>query len=167
MKRVKNIFCLILCVLVLSACNQRAPEFLTPVNFYYCNRAVSYHSPAGVISSEVREASVFQNDINKFMEAYLQGPASDELYTIIPVNTVLQSSRVQGAVAQLHFSEEFAELSGIKLTTASICLVKSLNEFIGVETIIITAEDSLLDEKESFTISMEDIVTMDTVTEEE
>ena len=128
---------------------------------------MSYHSPTGVISSEVRESSGFENDINGFMINYLQGPVTDELYTIVPANTVLRSAKVQGTVAQICFSKEFAELSGIDLTTASICLAKSLNEFMGVEWVIITAEDSLLDEKKSFTISMKEIVTMDAVTEEE
>lgn len=167
MKRIKSILCLCLCVLIFCSCGRKAPEYLSPVNFYYCNRTVSYNSPTALINPEVRESAGFDNDIVKFMKVYLQGPISDELNRIVPVNTVLRFAELEEHTVHLDFSKEFADLSGIELTTACVCIVKSLHEFAGVETVVFTAEGSLLDEKESFTLSMEDIVTMDTVTVED
>ena len=167
MRIVKVALCICICTLFFSACSHKNPEPLAPANFYYCNRTVSYNTPDGVISPEIRETSGFENDIRKYMDAYLCGPVSDELYMIIPDNTILLSVQIQGTSVQLDFSKELANLSGIELTNASVCLIKSLHEFAGVETVTLTAEDSLLDERESFTLSLEDIVTMDTVTVEE
>ena len=167
MSKCKMILCICMCALLLCACSGKEPVYLEPVNFYYCNQTVSYNSPAALISPEIRESAGFENDINKFMEEYLKGPISDELKMVIPTGTTLCNARVQDNVVLLDFSHEFANLSGIDLTTSCVCIVKSLHEFAGIESVVFRADSSLLDEKDSFTLSMEDIVTMDTVTMEE
>ena len=167
MRKIKMILCICLCASLLCACNGKDPVYLEPVNFYYCNQTVSYNSPAALISPEVREAAGFENDIIKFMEEYLKGPISDELKTVIPAGTTLCTARIQDDTVLLDFSHEFANLSGIDLTTSCVCIVKSLHEFAGIETVVFRADSSLFDEKDSFTLSMEDIVTMDTVTLDE
>ena len=167
MRKMKTILCVCLCILLLCSCGQQTPEYVAPVNFYYCNQSVSYNSPTALISSELRESSGFENDIVRFMEEYLKGPLSDELYTVIPEKTELCTARVQEGVVLLDFSQEFARLSGIDLTTASVCIVKSLHEYTGVDTVVFRADGALLDDKESFTLSLEDIVMMDTVTMDE
>ena len=166
MRKITIVIILSLCVLLCS-CSRREPVYTEPANFYYCNQTVSYNSAVGLISPEVRESANFNHDIGKFMEAYLCGPVSDELYLIIPQNTDLLSVEIDGNTAILNFSKEFAELSGIDLTTAGVGIVKSLYDFAGIETVIVSADEVLLDERESFTLSLEDIVTMDTVTIEE
>lgn len=166
MKKITIVIILCLCVLLCS-CGRMEPVYAEPTNFYYCNQTVSYNSSVGLISPEVRESAEFNHDIGKFMEAYLRGPVSDELYPIIPKNAVLLSVEIEENTATLNFSKEFAELSGIDLTTAGVGIVKSLYDYAGIETVTISAEEALLDERESFTLSLEDIVTMDTVTIEE
>lgn len=161
------ILCICMCALLLCACSGKDPVYLKPVNFYYCNQTVSYNSPTALISPEVRESAGFENDIIKFMEEYLEGPVSDELKMMIPAGTTLCAASVQDNMLILDFSHEFANLTGIDLTTSCVCIVKSLHEFAGIETVVFQADSSLLDEKDSFILSMEDIVTMDTVTMEE
>ena len=167
MKRVRMILSICLCVLLLCSCSRKDPVYLEPVNFYYCNKTVSYNSPAALISPEVHESAGFENDIVRFMEQYLKGPNSDELSMLIPAGTVLHAARVQDDSVLLDFNQEFAELSGIELTIASVCVVRSLHEFVGIETVVFRAENALLDDKDSFTLSLEDIVMMDTVTMDE
>ena len=167
MRKFRIILCIGLCALLLCACGSKDPVYLEPANFYYCNQTVSYNSPTALISSEVRESAGFENDISKFMEEYLKGPISDELKTTIPAGTTLCTARVQDDTVLLDFSHEFANHSGIDLTTSCVCIVKSLHEYAGIETVVFRADSSLFDEKDSFTLSMEDIVTMDTVTLEE
>lgn len=132
MSKFKIILCICICALLLCACSGKDPVYLEPVNFYYCNQTVSYNSPAALISPEIRESAGFENDIMKFMEEYLKGPVSDELKMKIPTGTTLYSASVQDNVVHLDFSHEFADLSGIDLTTFSVCIVKSLHEFAGI-----------------------------------
>ena len=167
MKRTVTILLVCLCMLFVCGCSQKDPEYIRPANFYYCNQTVSYNSHIGVIRPEVREAHWIGENIDRFMEEYLRGPLSDDLYSIIPAKTVLLSVQVQENTAFLNFSQELSSLSGIELTSASVCLVKSLHDFAGIETVVISADGSLLDERESYTLSLEDIVTMDMVTVEE
>ena len=124
MRKVGAMICVLLCIAMLCACGRQAPEYAQPAKFFYCNKEISYNSPNGVISSEIRDTTI-----------------------------------------HLSFSKELAQLSGVELTTAGACLMLSLHEFSGIDTLILTAEGELMDEKEAFTISMEDIVTMDTVTD--
>lgn len=164
MRKVSIVLCLCLCILMFCSCSKKNQVFIDPTNFYYCNQAVKYNTSDGVISPEIRESTDLDQDVGRFMEEYLRGPVSDNLYTIIPENTKLLSAEIQEKTAYLDFSSEFGELSGIEMTTAGVCMVKSLNEFSGIEVVVMTAGGVLLDERESFTISLEDVVTMDMVT---
>ena len=168
MNKVRILLCMLLCTLFLCACVKNEPELIKPANFYYCNQEVSYNTPTGIISPEVREASgISENDIVHYLEEYLKGPVSDSLYSIIPEKTRLLSVQIYGTTADIDFSKEFSNLSGIDLTRAAVCIVKSLHDFAGIETVILSADGSLLNEKDYFILSMEEIISMDTAAMEE
>lgn len=165
MRKVGAMICVLLCIAMLCACGRQAPEYAQPAKFFYCNKEISYNSPNGVISSEIREAKDCNGNVELYLQSYLNGPEFNHLYLLIPSGTKLLSSEIRDTTIHLSFSKELAQLSGVELTTAGACLMLSLHEFSGIDTLILTAEGELMDEKEAFTISMEDIVTMDTVTD--
>ena len=63
--------------------------------------------------------------------------------------------------AYVLLSEQFAKLSGVKLTIASSAILLTANESFGIQTIRIQAENAQLDDKEAFVLTMDDIILTD------
>ena len=161
----KNLLILLCCLLLLSmlpACSGEQEDFQVPVNFYYCNKEISYNTPAGVIQSEVREGKNFHNDLEPFLSAYLKGPVSTDLRSLIPSNVSLVSCEANEEMITIVFSAQFAELSGIELSTVSSALLMTVYDYTGVETLKICVTDRQLDDKDEITLTLSDIELMDT-----
>lgn len=152
-----------LILLTLCGCQKKKTEFHKPVRFYYCNNAVSFNSSEGVIRSEIREAEHFSSDPEKMLREYLLGPQSEELVSPIPPSTQLVSFELQADSARITLSKPFADLNGIKLSTACSCIVKTLAEYVPITEVQIYAEDSLIDNKDFIVITVADIVLADLV----
>ena len=162
MKRFTIFLC---CVLLLSAfcsCSAKDEEFEAPVNFYYCSKEISYNSPTGVIQPEIREGVGYYNNLTAFLRAYLLGPVSDELVSFIPADAYLVSCHVDEGVATVVMSTQFAKLSGVDLSAACSALLMTIHDYTGANTLKVSAKDSLLDAKDEFVITMDEIVLMDT-----
>lgn len=166
----KKILLLTLCVLFvisMCSCGKDNEDFLEPVNFYYCNEEISYNSTSGVIHAEIREGADFGGDISEFLHAYLLGPQSDHLQTLIPSDVYLISCDIEEDVVNIKFSSHFSRLSGVKLTTACTALLMSIHDYMGAQTLNIYANNEKIDDKDVFTITVEDIVLIDTVATQE
>ena len=164
----KKIFCLLSCillVLLMIACSGKKKDIQQPVNFYYLNSDISYNTPTGVISAEVREGAEFQN-FKQLLEVYLKGPISSELQSLIPIGVKLQSCVIEEDSLNILFSPQFAELSGVKLTAVSSAILLTAHDYLGVQTLCIRVEGSQLDEKDMLVLSMDDIVLSDTLPSE-
>lgn len=163
MKKISFLLCCVLLLQILCACNRKKESFIIPTQFYYGNKEITYNSSAGVIRSETREGDPFQGDVNAYLRAYLLGPESSDLKRIIPADVYLISCQLQDGTAYIVFSNQFARLSGMNLLTACSALLLSMNDFSGVNTLCIRAEESQLDDKDEFIITMDDIVLTDAV----
>lgn len=164
MKKLSIFICAALVVYLFSACSSSKEEFKEPVKFYYCQNHVSYNSEAGVISYEEQEGAIFHSNVTAFLHAYLRGPSSSELYSLIPPDVYLASCNVIDDTAYIEFSTQFSKLSGIKVTTACSAILLSLNDFIDIQTIHISARDAQIDEKTEWIFSMDEIVLIDSIT---
>lgn len=166
----KKLCFLLSCVLILQmlgACAGKEEDFQVPTRFYYSNKEIAYNSPAGVIRPETREGAGFEGNVEAFLHAYLLGPVSQDLERIIPSDVYLVSCEADGDTIRVELSTQFSKLSGIDLLTACSAIFLSLHDFCGTETLEISATDSQLDDKDTLTITMDDIVLMDTVNMEE
>ena len=160
MKRISILLCCILVFQLLVGCVAADKDIQEPVNFYYINKDISYNAPNGVISSEIREGSQF-HDFEDLLRVYLAGPISSELQSFVPVDTSLMTCDVDENTAYVLLSEQFAKLSGVKLTIASSAILLTANESFGIQTIRIQAENAQLDDKEAFVLTMDDIILTD------
>ena len=104
------------------------------------------------------------SNVTAFLHAYLRGPSSSELYSLIPPDVYLASCNVIDDTAYIEFSTQFSKLSGIKVTTACSAILLSLNDFIDIQTIHISARDAQIDEKTEWIFSMDEIVLIDSIT---
>jgi spore germination protein GerM len=160
----KKSFILLLCIVLifsLCACRQKHTDFQEPVNFYYCADEVSYNTSDAVIGMQVHEGVDFYADSEKMLKSYLRGPKSNDYTSLIPTGTALISYDVIGDVCYLKFSDEFAKLSGIRLSAACSCIVLTLNDYSGVETVSFSTQTQQLDNKDELVISASDIILLD------
>lgn len=161
-KRIMILLSAIICLLC-CGCQKKAEELREPTAFYYCNRTVSFNTEEGVICSEMREGEHFSADAEKMLREYLSGPKSAELYSPIPQGTELVSFEINLDTAYIILSKEFSNLNGIKLSTACSCMVKTLAEYTPITKAQIYVDGGLIDNKDSITITVADIVLVDSV----
>lgn len=163
-------FCFLLsCILILqlfAGCSRKDDEILKPVNFYYINKEISYNTQSGVISPEIREGAQFHS-LDDLLKLYMEGPASENLQSLFPDGVSLLSCAVENETAYIYLSSDFAELSGIKLTTVCSAMLLTARDYAGIQEICVRAENAKLDDKDEFLLSLDEIVLMDTVVSEE
>lgn len=163
MKRFTAMILCILWMLSLCACEQKQDEIQEPVNFYYCKEEISYQSVNGVIEAEICEGVNHRGDVESMLSAYLQGPYSPAYIAPFPANTELLSIQFLDGEAYLTFNDAFAQLTGMKLSTACSCITLTLAEYTDVETVRFTAATQQLDNKDEIVLKVSDIVLLDTV----
>lgn len=161
MKKLCVLLCCCLLLQMLGACSGKEEEFEVPVNFFYCSKEVSYNSPTGVIQPETREGKGYYDNLSAFLNAYLRGPISQELESLIPADVYLVSCEVHHHTAKVVLSAQMSKLSGVDLSAACGALLLSIHSFSGVETLLISAKDSQLDDKDEIVLNIEDIVLID------
>ena len=167
MKRLLCVLCCIALLPIFSGCRNKEEEILEPANFYYLKENITYNSEHGVICPEVREAAGLHKDLMMFIKLYLQGPESSAFEAAIPDDVTLVTCAVINETVTLTLSENFSKLSGARLSAACTALLLSVRDFTGAESIRISAKDSLLDEKEDIYLTIDDIVLIDSVVQDE
>ena len=154
----KKFLCLILSLLllpVLPGC--RSPELQSPGQFYYYRTDTHFSGTDGVLAPETRELFGIEDDPDAILALYCQGPLSRELENPLPSDCPAPAYSLQDGILRLHFSRDFAQLSGLELTVAAGCLARTLLPLTGADTLVLTAQDSLLDGETSMTVSLADL----------
>lgn len=167
MKRISLLLCCLVLLQTFCSCSAKREEYQKPVNFYYCNKEVSYHSPHAVLQPEVREGYSYHDNAVALMHAYLQGPESSALETWIPSDVYLSSCTIENGVAHIVLSNQFAKVTGYKLSLMSSAIFLTLHEFSGIEELRLCAKGAQIDEQDVFTLTMDDIVLIDTAATED
>ena len=151
----RRLFCVFLSLLLcfgLFGCKKEEAPLLAPVEFFYLHSTFSYTNTDTVMGSELRESAGHEEDLIYLLNLYLQGPQSEALAQIFPKGCSTVSCAQKNSAVTIVLSDAFATLSGMELTTACVCLAKTLTGLTGVETVVIQAETQLLDGKKNITI---------------
>lgn len=151
MKRLLGILLCLTLLLPLSGCGENS--YQTPGNFYYYRPGAAENAEEIAIVPEQRELAGMSGDIEALLYAYLSGPESKDLESLIPRDTKLVAWQVSGNTLYLNFSEDFAALSGVELSVACACVAKTFLELVPVENVRIRANDALLDGEKAITLS--------------
>lgn len=163
MKKMCILLCCVLILQLLCACGDKKEDFKEPVNFYYTRAEIAYNAQDAVLQAETREGYNYHDNVIAFLHAYLLGPESEELQTVVPTDVYPVSCSVEGSLARVVLSSQFSKLTGIKLTTACSAILMSLHDYAGIDTLHISAKESQLDDKDIFILTMDEIVLMDTM----
>lgn len=118
--------CLILAALLLlrlCACSF-VSSGREPVEFYYLRSSFVYGAEDGVITSETRESSGHEGDLEYLLSLYLRGPLDEKLVSPFPDCQIVEI-RWDSKTLRLTFDAPFAQLEDIDLTLACACLAKT------------------------------------------
>ena len=160
MKRCLAALLLIISLFFLFACSSENID--TPVSFYYTRKDFTYSSLDDVVVQEVRDGTHI-TDLRDLLTLYLNGPQEQYLESPYPSGTKLISSAKAENALIITLSNEFASLTGIKLTLACCCLAKTVMDFSAETAIQIQTESGSLDGESSLIIYPDTMVLFDTI----
>ena len=163
MKRIISVLLLLTLALTFVSCKNKQDDIETPVLFYYCTQSAHKDSKMPVFEAEIRDATSFDGDLLSILNLYFKGPATDELATPFPSGTHVLSVIREDTDIVLTISSSFGELTGLDLSIACAAVSMTIIELTQCESVIICAQDMLLDGAEQIVISanmlyMDDII---------
>ncbi len=157
----KRSICLILCLLlVLTGCREQPPE--NGAVFYYRRGETAFQGSDGVIAPELRDVALIGESLSALLELYCAGPVTPGLENPLPPGTAVLSHSLKDGELSLHFNGVFATLSGVDLTLTAGCLARTFLKLTGAETLILTAEGTLLNGQSSLRLTLNDLQIRDT-----
>lgn len=138
MKKIFRIILPAILVLTLLGCNNKQDDIAVPVEVYYRNTAEIYNDEESVITSEIWDFEGYENNLEGFLNLYLQGPATEEC--ISPFSTSVQVVDLQSTKDRLciTMNDSYEELTGLDLTIASACIAKTIMGLTGCDAVEIT-----------------------------
>ena len=164
----KKIICLLLCcisLLVFFGCAEEEPEVEQGLCLYYPVAQRSYQPGSSAIGSEARALDE-QTALDQILDVYFLGPEAEHLLPIFPSELRIVKTAIEDKTVYITVSSHMAELSGLKLTIACACLTLTTLELTGAETVVINAEDALLDGQKSITMDKNNLLLTDIWQEE-
>lgn len=165
MKEIALLLCLCLLLGLLGcAAKQDQPE--VPVQFFYPRHTsdIAYEGDDGVIAYELRESAGNEENYSYLLNLYFRGPTVEPLRNPFPNATSLVSFDLTLTRATVVLSDSFAQLSGMELTLAGACLMKTINAMTGAQSLLIRTQTQPLDNSDSLLIQMEDLLLTDDTT---
>lgn len=95
---------------------------------------------SSALGQEPRLVASHGQTAREALRALFAGPASAELVSPFPADTVLRSVTIQDGLAVVDLSEAYGGLSGVDLTLADACVVLTLCQFPEIQWVYITVE---------------------------
>lgn len=160
LKRLLSIILLFSLLLTIIACTNSNKTEGT-MRYYYLRSDVEFDKLDGVIASEPHKNDLNANDYSELIRIYLSGPHSDVLRSPFPPDIHLISLTKDSSMIIVTLSNNFADLSGLDLTLACVCLGMTAMEITSAESVRIQTENIPLDGKMSVTINRASIQLFD------
>lgn len=138
MRKTRCLLLLFILALLLAACGGGEDEQPEGSVLWFCTGGESNHGPA--LTTQVYEGEVRPEAL---LAALLNGPTQEGLYTPFPKGVALRQcdwDEARPGVLLVNLSEQYEALADISLTLADYCIVLTLSQVEGVETIEITTE---------------------------
>ena len=146
--------------LLLAGCTAQKSE---SINFYYRAAQLNFGPEDSIVKPETRKEYFNHLAYNEIISCYLEGPTSTNLHTPFPEGTSLVSISTEQETASIVLSNPFSQLTGIDLTIACSCLSLTIGEITGCSKVQISAQNALLDNKQSITININELSFTDLV----
>ena len=158
----KRLISLLLCIVLFPALlGCQTEELLFPGTFYYRRTDAFYSGTDGVIAPEQRDLNGIEHDLGAILSLYCNGPASEGLENPLPPGAKILDWQADNEELHLHFTHALSQLSGVDLTVAAGCLARTFLPLSGASTLVLTAENTLLNNESALRISESDLFLRD------
>lgn len=157
---------ILLCISLLlcsCGCTSTNRNYEKPVTFYYPYSTLSYDSSDSIIGSETRETVHLAEQLQAILEYYLQGPEDSQLQSPFPKNCTIMEISEKDNMLVVMLSPAFGELNGLSLTVACSCLAMTAMEISSCEAVQISAQDTLLNNLPSITLTRSELALTDPI----
>ena len=121
---------LLAAALFLSGCGSTKQN--SGVLLYFCTGSQTHHGPA--IQSQPYSGPAGPG-VEELVAALLAGPTQEGLVSPFPQGLSLQDWELADGLLTLNFSEQYGGLADVSLTLADYCLVLTLSQIEGVDTV--------------------------------
>ena len=148
-------------LLALPGCG--AGESRSDALLYFCTTPEIHHGPA--IESQPY-AGPAGPGVEELVDALLAGPTREDLVSPFPQGLSLQSWALEDGLLTLNFSEQYGGLTDIALTLADYCLVLTLSQVEGVDTVQIQSAGHTYHSRSHQTLKAEEALLDQTLPEE-
>ena len=149
----KKLFSLILTLLLLAGCYS-VPKYNNKVTLYYPASDASRQ----LITELPCEGS--GKNAEEILSEYFSRQDDPSIFHF-PAGVAVSSLKLKESHATLLLTDQFAELTGIQLTKACICITKTVAGLTGVSTVTIGCQSELIDGEQSITFSESSILWVD------
>lgn len=160
MKKLLCIFLILCCICTLVAC---APEKQPQDSYtvYYRRGTPAYGSADGVIGQTYLLTSGREDDIPYLLRKYLASTPEDGFVSPFTQDMTLVSFELDGPTAKVVLSNQIAELSGIQLTIALVCLSRTVISLTNCQEVIISANSVQLNGQNYITLTPDSYLLLD------
>ena len=165
----KKLPALLLCISILfciCGCKKEKTALIAPVAFYYRTTEFCYDGTTHVIGSEQRESAGFNDNMQLLLNAYFNGPISEDLTSPFPRSLKAISYSVFGTTAIVEVSSVISQIKGIDVSIACACIASTVLELNDkIERVQIRSGGPYLDGSNSITITRSHFLLSDTTSE--
>lgn len=153
-----------LALVLLAGCTAaiaQRPQYINPIDFYYCRKDAVYGSETGALDYETTELGRNDMTVEEILALYFRGPISNTLRSPFPQGLACTGAELDGGVLTLHMNEVYSTLSGVELSLASACLTMTLTQIAFVDSVRVETPSALLSAQSGQTLSTERFVLFD------
>lgn len=143
-----------------AAITQR-PQYVNPINFYYCRSEAVYGSETGAIDYETAELGRNDVTVEEILALYFRGPISAGLRSPFPEELACTRAELDGGVLTVYLNEDYGALSGVELSLASACLTMTLTQIAFVDSVCVQTPGALLSAQSGQVFTPEQFVLFD------
>ena len=161
MKRVLCIFLCLCCFVGMVGCSAHRSTPKNTVAVYYKREKPVYGTADGVIAEVQLDSTDHENEYVYLLNQYLMSTPEDGLTLPFPKGVSLVGFKLEGLTAKVIFSNRLADLTGMNLTIALICLTQTIMSVTGCHEVIISAASMQLDGQNFVTLNRDSYLLLD------
>lgn len=160
MKRTICFLLSLLLLLIFCGCKKEVAQDEDSISFYYPLAELSYQAGSSAIAAEPRQNEQW-GSWAQVLNIYLKGPLASTFYSPFPAGLQVTETRMENGTLHITVSQQLADLTGLPLTIACGSMAMTCLELTGAETVIIRAENGLLDGQKSITMDKNTLLLLD------
>ncbi len=160
----KKALCIFLCLCCLAgalgcSAQNSAPE--ESVAVYYKRETAVYGTVDGVIAETYMDAAGHENEHVYLLNQYLMATPNEGFTSPFPQGVSLVGFHLEGLTAKVVLSNQIADLSGMDLTIALVCLTQTIMSMTNCQEVILSATSKQLDGQNFITLNRDSYLLLD------